>query len=170
MMLSTPCCIHLTVNCTSVLMTGYAGWMRPAMISISSAFPPPGAKKNFFANTMLEDEERKCLWIGTEGELICLHYGRAESIPLFQDNSVKSLVFDVDKNLLIGTDNGLYIYNPTTGKHSHLFHDSRNSHSLSNNIVWSIFSDKDANIWLVRTMAYPLPAILILIYSYPYGN
>lgn len=110
--------------------------------------PAARREKNFFANTMLEDEERKCLWIGTEGELICLRYGGAESIPLFQDNSVKSLVFDVDKNLLIGTDNGLYIYNPTTGKHSHLFHDSRNSHSLSNNIVWSIFSDKDANIWL----------------------
>ena len=47
MTLSTPCCIHLTMNCTSVLMTGYAGWMRPAMISISSAFPPLGAKRIF---------------------------------------------------------------------------------------------------------------------------
>lgn len=112
--------------------------------------PAARREKNFFANTMLEDKERKCLWIGTEGELICykLRYGQTESISLFQDNSVKSLVFDADKNLLIGTDNGLYIYNPATRRHTHLFHDSRNNRSLSNNIVWSIFSDRDSNIWL----------------------
>lgn len=119
---------------------------------------------------MLEDKERKCLWIGTEGELICLRYGRAESIPLFQDNSVKSLAFDVDRNLLIGTDNGLYIYNPATGNITicstiHVIVTRYQIISFGVSFLTKILTSG----W-VQIMAYPLPAILILIYSYLYGN
>lgn len=49
--------------------------------------------------------------------------------------------------LLVGTDNGLYIYGEDSPL-QHIVHDSRNLQSLSNNIVWTVYADCERNIWL----------------------
>ncbi|MDR2915885.1 MAG: response regulator, partial [Tannerella sp.] len=59
----------------------------------------------------------------------------------------KTLCYDQDGNLLLGTDNGLYVYNKKDGHH-HLVHDARNNATLAGDIVWNIFKDRDNNIWL----------------------
>ena len=74
--------------------------------------------------------------------------GETKKIESFRHNSVKSLAFDSEKNLLLGTDNGLYVFNKRTLKSAHLRHDSRNAASLPNNIVWSLFADANANVWI----------------------
>lgn len=111
--------------------------------------PSSRNKSNLFVNSLLEDTVRKCIWIGTEG---CLFKytpadGRIQRIDAFHDNSVKSMVLDAYGRLLVGTDNGLYIYQEDAPL-QHVVHDSRNSQSLSNNIVWTIYSDSERNIWL----------------------
>lgn len=113
------------------------------------ALPVNLHKNNQFINSLLEDTTRHCIWIGTEGNLFKYSPsgGKVERIEIFHDNSIKSLALDGDGNLLLGTDNGLYIYNETEPP-LHIVHDSRNLQSLSNNIVWSIFTDQECNVWL----------------------
>ncbi len=108
--------------------------------------PLPGAihKNNLFVNSLLEDSVRNCIWVGTEGNLFKYSPSsqKVEQLMFFHENSVKTLALDQKHNLLAGTDNGLYIYQ-AEGEFQHVVHDSRNSSSLSNNIVWSIFTDKE---------------------------
>lgn len=106
-------------------------------------------RSNQFVNSLLEDTTRGCLWIGTEGSLFryALADGQTQRIDVFHDNSIKSLALDRNGQLLVGTDNGLYIYREDKSL-SHLVHDSRNPQSLSNNIIWTIFADREHNIWL----------------------
>nr|MDA3852819.1 hybrid sensor histidine kinase/response regulator [Bacteroidales bacterium] len=106
-------------------------------------------KNNQFINTLLEDPLRQCIWIGMEGSLLKydLQNGTISQLKDFQDNSVKSLTLDGHSHLLAATDNGLYVYSEQQAL-QHVIHDSRNQNSLSNNIIWSVFTDQDQNIWL----------------------
>ena len=106
-------------------------------------------KNNQFINALLEDTTRRCIWIGMEGNLLKYNLTdrKIQQVEMFRDNSVKSLALDENAGLLIATDNGLYVYQePETPLH--LVHDSRNPQSLSNNIIWNVFADRDRNIWL----------------------
>lgn len=107
------------------------------------------SKANLFVNSLLEDTCRNCIWIGTEGNLFKYTPAteKVERIETFYENSVKALALDQNRNLLAGTDNGLYIYQDE-GVCQHIVHDSRNILSLSNNIIWNIITDKEKNIWL----------------------
>lgn len=111
--------------------------------------PASRNKSNLFVNSLLEDTTRNCIWIGTEGCLFkyCPADGHIQRIDAFHDNSVKSMVLNGDGQLLVGTDNGLYIYKEGSPL-QHVVHDSRNLQSLSNNIVWTIYADRDWNVWL----------------------
>jgi len=116
---------------------------------IKIALPLNPHKNNQFINYLLEDTVRHCIWIGTEGNL--LKYSIVDEsirqIEMFHDNSVKSLALDGDFRLLVGTDNGLYVYNESEPS-QYVMHDSRNLNSLSNNIIWSIFTDQNQNSWI----------------------
>ncbi len=97
-------------------------------------------------NSMIEDKARNCIWIG-EGHILTKYVPSDNS---FESTSgfpvVKSMVLDCDNNLVLGTDNGLYIYD---GKNTrHFVHSALKSNSLANNIIWSIFRDGSDNIWL----------------------
>ena len=107
-------------------------------------------KSNHFISSLLEDTQNKCIWIGTEGTLYKYSFDtrKAEKINLISDVSIKSLGLDKDNNLLLGTDNGLYIYNNQTKELHNSIHDSRDHQSLANNSIWSIFVDKNKNSWL----------------------
>jgi len=106
-------------------------------------------KNNQFINALLEDTTRRCIWIGMEGNLLkySLTDGKIRQVEMFRDNSVKSLALDENAGLLIATDNGLYVYQEPEPP-LHIVHDSRNLQSLSNNIIWNVFADRDQNIWL----------------------
>lgn len=104
-------------------------------------------KSNLFINSLLEDTERGCIWIGTEGYLLKYINGEVERVNAFAGNSIKSMALDGDGQLLVGTDNGLYVYRENTPL-QHIVHDSRNNQSLSSNIVWTIYADVDRNMWL----------------------
>lgn len=112
--------------------------------------PQNNVRNNRFINSLLQDSKSLDVWIGTEGSLF--NYNTQNKtiteIDLFRNNSVKSLTADANGNLVIGTDNGLYIYNKETRQSQHIVHDSRDIHSLSNNIIWNLFCDKENNLWI----------------------
>lgn len=112
--------------------------------------PTDSRRSNLFVNSLYEDITHDCIWIGTEGALFRYNpkTKSAEEIGFFHNNSVKSLAIDANNQLLIGTDNGLYVYDQQTKDVQHIVHDSRNEKSLINNIIWGIFTDKENNIWL----------------------
>lgn len=111
--------------------------------------PFTAKKSNQFINSLLNDTIRHCLWVGMEGGL--LRYDPANNIILpvaeLDQQSVKSLALDGHGNLLVGTDNGLYVHQENRPI-QHVMHDSRNATSLTNNIIWTVFADRDHNIWL----------------------
>lgn len=107
-----------------------------------------GAKTNLLVNTLVEDKKRQQIWIGTEGKLFAFGLLTRQVISYhnFPENSVKTFVLDNDNRLLIGTDNGLYIYNGESFEHR--LHNAIQPTSLTDNIVWGLFMDKSHNIWL----------------------
>jgi len=114
------------------------------------SLPSDHKRSNQFINSLLEDIGTNNIWIGTEGALYKYDPvgNSVEEISSFHGNSIKSLAVDSDNNLLLATDNGLYTYNESDKSVSHFVHDSRNNRSLSNNIIWGVFADKEKNIWL----------------------
>lgn len=111
--------------------------------------PVSTAKSSLLVNSLLEDDRRKCIWIGTEGYLFSysLQTQQVRLVPALTGNSIKSLALDFDGNLLAGTDNGLYAYQDETGFVKRIIHDSRSEKSLTNNIIWSILVDRSGNAW-----------------------
>ncbi|MGN1246022.1 MAG: ATP-binding protein [Muribaculaceae bacterium] len=110
--------------------------------------PTPNVKKNTFVNSMLYDERRGCVWIGTEGSLYTMDLltHRFSRIDGIGNNSIKSLALDSRTgNVMVGTDNGLY----ECGERGieRYSHNSRIGLTLVNNIVWSVFMDSDYNLW-----------------------
>lgn len=114
------------------------------------SLPVNNDKNNLLVNSLLEDPKHQCIWIGTEGYLFqyAPSSGQMMQIKAFHDNSIKSLALDGNGDLLAGTDNGLYIYHNDSTPLQHIVHDSRNIQSLTNNIIWNIFTDQEQNIWL----------------------
>lgn len=104
-------------------------------------------KSNCFVNSLLADS--LYVWIGLEGEL--LRYSKkqckVERTDIAYGNSIKSLAKDIYSNLLIGTDNGLFVLD-TTEHLTHIVHNAKYSNSLVGNIVWSLFSDRQGNVWI----------------------
>ncbi len=112
------------------------------------SLPFASQKSNQFINSLLIDSLGECLWIGLEGGLLRYKLGDKsfETIDNLTHQSVKSLAFDGHHNLLIGTDNGLFVYDQNSSVR-HILHDSRSDGSLSNNIIWTLFVDRNQNIW-----------------------
>ncbi|WP_158568965.1 hybrid sensor histidine kinase/response regulator transcription factor [Chitinophaga silvisoli] len=110
----------------------------------------PHKRSNLFVNALFEDTSRNMIWIGTEGGIYYynFHLNIAVKLPILQDHSIKSLTTDNRNKLLIGTDAGFYIYTPATEQLEHIVHDARNKGSIVNNIIWSLFRDKESNVWL----------------------
>ena len=97
-------------------------------------------------NALCDDAKHHCVWVGTEGAMYAFDGKRLAAVTALQGNSVKS--FSVDGAVVyVGTDNGLYTYSPMTHIVCHATHDSRESRSIANNIVWSLFSDSWGNLW-----------------------
>lgn len=63
-------------------------------------------------------------------------------------NNVRSLCFDSDGSLWIGTYLGLNRYLPDEGKFEHYFQETADESSLSNNAIKSIFKDRKGSIWI----------------------
>ena len=62
--------------------------------------------------------------------------------------NVRSVFQDSEGNIYAGTNSGLYIYNPITGKTNHFQADLNDSNALGHNTIIEIFEDSRNRIWL----------------------
>ena len=117
-----------------------------------------GCSERIMVNSLLWDKDRDCIWVGTEGYLYNFNIDSRQiyRLPLLAGNSCKSLSLDADNHLLIGTDAGLFVFDPIKDSCIQVVHDSRNNSSLCNNIIWDIYKDKNQNIWLATNRGVSL--------------
>lgn len=99
-------------------------------------------------NALADDARRRCLWIGTEDALY--RYGYDDyTISVdrrYVGRSIKSLAIGQNGDLIVGTDNGLFVCNER--RMESYRHDSRMASSLSGNVVRSVMADRDGNLWV----------------------
>lgn len=61
---------------------------------------------------------------------------------------LRCLMMSKEEELWVGTNNGIYIYNVLTGSCTNVKNDSFDSHSLSNNTVTTMYTDREKGIWV----------------------
>lgn len=64
------------------------------------------------------------------------------------DDKVYSVFRDRNKNLWVGTFNGLDMLDESEGKFFHYRHDPNNANSIADNWVWPIYEDSKGNLWI----------------------
>ncbi len=145
----------------SLLVGTYNGLFRlTASSGKTQRLPLPGyrAGSNQFVNSILPMPATHSAFIGTEYGLYVYdtRSGQLAKATVLQQHPIKSMASKDAGTLLIGTDDGLFVYRPKEGALNRIKHDSRNSHALANNIVWSIFKDRSENIWLGTDLGFSL--------------
>lgn len=89
-----------------------------------------------------------CWYIGSSNGLteINLTTGRVRRLL---DYYVRDLGFKSDKELWVGTESGLYIYDLEKGETAHLtVSDGNDSYALADNAIYSICRDKEGGMWI----------------------
>ncbi len=116
----------------------------------------PEAKRIF---SLLYDDDKKILWIGTEKGLyemntmtwkvVAHHKYERDNYNSLSGNNIISLCKDKNGNIWAGTIfRGVTEYNPGTGKYYRYLHDNEAPEAgLSNNYVTSVVCDNDA-VWI----------------------
>jgi signal transduction histidine kinase/ligand-binding sensor domain-containing protein/CheY-like chemotaxis protein/AraC-like DNA-binding protein len=115
-------------------------------VSKKHVLPHYRIQSNQFVNALYVQDNT--LWIGTENGLYSFSNNAINKNLIFNHVSIKSLEGYQTDQLLIGTDNGLFIWNRGGSYYEKITHDSRNYFSLANNIIWRTFVDKKSNIWV----------------------
>lgn len=137
-------------------------WGSPAVSKLNKAenkfvpFPITYEAKQYDSNSlvMLEDSEH-ALWLGTWEcglQKIDRYTGRATTYlhPSKGKGTthIHSLVEYAPHQLLIGSDDGLLLFNTLTYEHKLFTEDETNSYSLSNRFVYPIVKDREGGTWV----------------------
>ncbi|MDR2496733.1 MAG: response regulator [Tannerellaceae bacterium] len=105
-----------------------------------------GGSERYFVNSLLKDAGRNCIWVGTGNYLYKYSPESNAAESKMECSFVKVMRLDASGNVVVGTDNGLCIYNEKEARRAK--HDSRDPKSLANNIVWAVYTDREQNLWL----------------------
>lgn len=116
-------------------------------------------------------------WIGTEYKGVCRldkATGKFHTIEDFPEICVRAFTEDKSGNIWIGTENGLYIYNPATGNYTNHKQNYNDRYSLNDNAIYTIFRDREDNI-LIGTYfgginIFPNSFRQFLYYDYGYSD
>ena len=94
------------------------------------------------------------VWIGTIDGGINILDPRTGTISRFDKlreqpmTAMRTLYEDQDRNVWIGTDQGLYCYNPTQDRLKHYRHDSHRPQSIGASGVYCLAQDQDKTLWV----------------------
>ena len=117
----------------------------------------PGYREgaNQFINSILVFDSEHT-YIGTEYGLYMYAAGNVRLIEghILQKLPVKSMAKRDAQTLLIGTDDGLFVYRPQQQKLQRIKHDARNASSLANNIIWSVFTSRTGDVWVGTDLGF----------------
>lgn len=87
--------------------------------------------------TTLFSENDSTLWIGTPSALIKADVSTWKIVKVLSMPVLKSICRDEFGHFIIGTDNGLILYNEETGK----------SQKIRDGAIWSNYTDKAGDLW-----------------------
>ncbi|MEI6948645.1 two-component regulator propeller domain-containing protein [Paraflavisolibacter sp. H34] len=94
------------------------------------------------------------LLVGTLNHAYLLHTGTFtlknifEGDPLLHNLQVHTFLRQSETDIWIGTESGLYRYNPKTGKGSRMQKEFNNPYSLTDNVIFSFCKDREGNTWI----------------------
>ena len=89
-------------------------------------------------------------WIGSDKGLMRYDYTTQQVARIRELDGicVKTLMKDHNGTLWVGTNSGLYTYQPQQGAWEHYLHNNQDEQSLLNDCIWSIYEDHDGNKWI----------------------
>lgn len=100
--------------------------------------------------TILKSESGK-IWVGTNGNgLFCID--KSFNVKQFEFSELSNIITSLcekDNKILIGTDGGgISILDPSNGTFKYIVNNPSDPFSLSNNAIYSIFSDRAGTLWV----------------------
>lgn len=104
------------------------------------------------------------LWVGTEGAFYkyIIGSGTFEKVLTIEGNAVKAIIKDNSGCLLLGTNEGVLVYDKANGKTEQTIHSTRAQNSLCNNIVNDALCDKNNNVWFATNNGISIAQLLPL--------
>lgn len=94
------------------------------------------------------DGPHNCIYVASVNGLTEINLTSGKTRRLL-DTYVRALQFKSDDELWVGTESGLYIYNLTNDKVTHLtVPNQEDSYALSDNAIYSLCRDKENGIWI----------------------
>lgn len=121
---------------------------------------------NVWIATCFAPSDHGRVWIGMATAVVEWDWAKAAATFRRAVPVAKSLCTDKQGNLLVGTDNGLYIVGSNRTV-DHILHDARVGESLAGDAVWSLFRDRDDNIWIGTNSGISMVADNDLLVAYP---
>lgn len=114
------------------------------------SLPDYNIHRNQFVNSLLASADGHGAYVGTEYGLYYYNYStrQLQKRPVLKKHPIKSMIAYDNKTLLLGTDDGLFVYRTDRSSLERIKHDSRNPNSLANNIIWGMYADRNRNIWI----------------------
>ncbi|UYQ94864.1 response regulator [Chitinophaga horti] len=111
----------------------------------------PGDANSLPNNNIWElfEDSRQRLWIGTLGGGLALYQPKENNFTTYrqslaQSNYIAAIIEDRDGRLVLGTANGIAIFDPSGGRYDSL---SVRNGALSNNNVICLYEDAQRRIW-----------------------
>ena len=100
--------------------------------------------------TALFESKGRQLWIGTKnkGAFTITQAGICMATKHPINSEIRCINEDANGNLLFGTFDGFYIYNPKSGDVLHHTHYDRDPLSISHSSIYSLFKDRQETIWI----------------------
>ncbi len=102
----------------------------------------------------LYKDRKKNLWIGTDKRgLNKYDYKTGKFVHVkfdkdFAVSKINSVCDDVNGNLWVGTDRGLFLYSGNKKLIKRYIHDPNNSKSLSNSVIRAVLIDRNNDLWV----------------------
>ena len=104
-----------------------------------------GKLKTDYVFSLFTDRQGR-VWIGClDGDLVCMEGDKAHYYPISQVQVITQIS---NGNIAVGTSNGFYIVNPSTGKTQLYFTDAEAPHIDRNNFVQSLLFADDQHVWI----------------------
>lgn len=110
------------------------------------------------APTALYVDSKERVWVADGSRGAWSYNPKSGSWQLFSEHSpnnriisgsVLAFVEDASGSIWISTDHGgISVYNPSTGHIENLRHDPMDDYSLASNSVYTLYCDRDENIWI----------------------
>lgn len=108
-----------------------------------------------FISAMINDPDGEHIWVAANNGLYKVNriHGHINHFALpwrfdYGTDGVKGIAIDHQGQIWVATQKGLARLNPDTAASTIYVHDPEDPHSLSTNVLWSVFEDSQQRIWV----------------------